>query len=42
MSLSSLSPLISLLPPGVSILQGLDLFFEVIQDTFTTNLVAGK
>ncbi|TBU24720.1 hypothetical protein BD311DRAFT_766065 [Dichomitus squalens] len=40
MSLSSLSPLASLLPPGVSILQGLQLFFQVIQDTFTTNLVA--
>ena len=41
MSLSSLSPLTTLLPPGVSLLEGLELFFQVVQDTFTTNLVAG-
>ncbi|KAM5536830.1 hypothetical protein V8D89_009548 [Ganoderma adspersum] len=40
MSLSSLLPLISLLPPGVSISEGLELFYQVVQDTFTTNLVA--
>ncbi|PIL29191.1 hypothetical protein GSI_09240 [Ganoderma sinense ZZ0214-1] len=40
MSLSSFLPLISLLPPGVSISEGLELFFQVVQDTFTTNLVA--
>ena len=42
MSLSSLSPLTALLPPGVSLLEGLELFFQVVQDTFTTNLVAGE
>ncbi|TBU63411.1 hypothetical protein BD310DRAFT_578180 [Dichomitus squalens] len=40
MSSSSLSPLASLLPPGVSVTKGLELFFQVVQDTFTTNLVA--
>ena len=40
--LSSLSPLTTLLPPGVSLLEGLELFFQVVQDTFTTNLVAGE
>ena len=42
MSLSSLSPLTTLLPPGVSLLEGLELFCQVVQDTFTTNLVAGE
>ena len=42
MSLASFSPLTPLLPPGISITEGLELFFQIVQDTFTTNLVAGE